>query len=49
MKREHDESLPCYCIRLEMAAEDFTEACAEAREFMVYTKVIAALPKFIIN
>ena len=49
MKQEHDESLPCYLIRLEMAAEDFTEAKAEAREIMVYTKVIAALPKCIIN
>ena len=49
MKREPDESLPCYRIRLEMAADDFTEACAEAREIMVYTKVVDALPKRIIN
>ena len=44
MSREPDESLTCYRIRLEVAAETFTAASAEAREIMVYTLLVACLP-----
>ena len=45
MSREPDESLVCYGIRLQVAADNFTVASAEAREIIVHTLLLASLPK----
>ena len=39
----------CYSIRVEMAAQDFTEACDNARKIMVYAKVVATLPEHVVR
>ena len=44
-----NESLKFYCFRLKVAIDKFTEASCEAREIMVYLRLLAALPEHVIK
>ena len=49
VERAQNESLDFYCFRLKIAIDKFTEASCEARDIMVYSRLLAALPGHVIK